>query len=83
LESRADSRSEITTDLSRPELCYGIPIYDSRLHNHLSAGDALQDPIKLPAMGNGGKILELVQHLWRLRGVDGELLEDLSVVLQQ
>jgi hypothetical protein len=34
-------------------------------------------------MGNGAKTLELVQHLWRLRGVNGELLEDPSVVLQQ
>jgi len=34
-------------------------------------------------MGKGGKALELVQHLWRLRGIDGDLLEDLSVVLQQ
>jgi hypothetical protein len=34
-------------------------------------------------MGKGGKTLELVQHLWRLRGVDGEVLEDLSVVLQE
>jgi hypothetical protein len=34
-------------------------------------------------MGNGAKTLELVQHLWRLRGIDGDLLEDLSVVLQQ
>jgi hypothetical protein len=34
-------------------------------------------------MGNGAKTLELVQHLWRLRGIDVDLLEDLSVVLQQ
>jgi hypothetical protein len=34
-------------------------------------------------MGKGGKTLELGQHLWMLRGVDGELLEDLSVVLQE
>jgi hypothetical protein len=34
-------------------------------------------------MGKGRKTLEFVQHLWRLIGVDGELLEDLSAVLQQ
>jgi hypothetical protein len=34
-------------------------------------------------MGQGGKTLELVQHLWRLRGVDGKLLEEISVVPQE